>query len=356
MFFHKDKTDFTPEQKNIIRVIEVLSGSMAGEGDKITDMILTARKLFRLSNFESSMFLFAIYFPGLFLFFSAYCLKPYYSNLKLTNIEGNKLFLVHNFIDSKLTILILITQLITIGESAIIFVDKPMLIIIKSIFKSLLKNIGISDEYSANNSSFRLKMNYFSRYFGKGCNSSEMIFYDSKIKENLTSTLKYLKYNKYNLILIPETPVENTKTMTFNCIGKNILIPKGLQSLSKYTSSIISLITDASNKILLPEIQVIIQKNDQTINLFSNIQFFINKYERLAFIHPELYLPFNIPSVWEHLYNETDTENIRIVNTMSLGTKNLVMLSDGQIYLGTRKEIKEVLYGFRAVMDSGYLL
>lgn len=332
------------EFKDMLRTIRVMKGTMAGENESLGILKEWAQKQLRLSTIEFSLFVFAIHHPRLFLKYVSDCLYPVYKEVFYFNEQDRKkLFFVHNFIGAKTAILLLIVKFIREGKKSLIYVDEPVFDILWRMYGVLVKSMGCHypDLSESNKYEFVLKAKYFEKYFGSNCRKSEIRFLNSKKKENLLRALHYFKKENYYMVLIPETAVETKRKIKLEFLGREILLSGGIEILLRYADSVISLLPDASESLMRPKF--LIEESPVDEDTVSLMQSIIKRCERLSFVKPELYLPFNYSSMWKNLYPDEKETDKSIVDILSWKEKCLVLLSDGQFLIGKRSQLKEFI-------------
>ncbi len=334
------------ELKDMLRTIRVMKGTMAGEDESLGALKKMVQKQLYLSTVEFSVYFFALRHPRLFLIYvSKLLFKKYEDLFRNSWKEGGRLFFVHNFIGGKTAILSLISGFINKGIKSIVFVDEAVFLLMKKMYGVILKSIGIEekDHPLPEMEIFSIKGKFFMEYFGPASSQSEIIFLNSRKKENLKRALDYINKNSYNLVMIPETAAGGKKKMLVKFLGKDLLIPGSIEPLLKEAAFLISIIPDASENLMQPEFKIKEYETGPGTEASVLMQSVLKRCENLAFVRPELYLPFNFPSMWNNLFPYEKEENTSIIDVLPWREKCLILLSDGQFLIGSRGKLKEII-------------
>ncbi len=330
-----------PGLRDLLRTIRVMKGTMAGGDENLEELKKMAQKQLYLSTLEFSIYFFALRHPHLFIKYVIECLYPVYKGrFGRHKDEGARIYFVNNFIGGKTAILFLIADFMKNGGKSLVFVDEGVFNVLKRMFRVILESIGgVETPFITGPDRFILNGSHFIKYFGESGRNSEIVFLNSRKKENLYRALHYFKSGLYCLVMIPETAAETKRKITVEMLGRELMLPGGIGILLKKASSVVSVLPDASLNPMLPEL--IIKEYSGNFDKEALLQIIVKSCERLSYVRPDLYLPFNFPSMWKNLYPMDNEIDKSIVDILPLKEKCLILLSDGQFLIGSRHKLKE---------------
>jgi len=340
--FGKEKALEDPDFKGLLNTARIIKATVAGEMSDFKELKSVVKRQLYFSTVEVSLFLFAIRHPKAFLkYVSRYLYPGYKKSLEgFIKNEKNKIFLAHNFIGAKMALLCLCAGFLQNGRKLLLYVDEPLFILLKKMFEEILKSTKNEDAKveAYEDREFVVKGSYLSEYFGNESNDSELCFLNCRKKENFLKAYKAVEKDNYSIALIPEVPIETNRKIKVSFLNKILAFPAGIEMLAGKDASIVSIVPDASDGVL--DMRLSVEEIEQNGKSMTQIfQAIVDKYERLAFVNPELFIPFNYFNMWLDLFDKNGEE--AILDVLRDRGKCYVLLTNGDVYVGSYKQLQQ---------------
>ncbi len=330
-----------PDFKGLLNTIRIIKATMAGDAGDFKELKRLVKRQLYFSTVELSLFLFAIRHPEAFLNYISRYLYPQYEKIVggVVGNEKNRLFLAHNFVGARRVLLLLCAGFLKNGRKLLIYVDKPLFVLLHKMFESLLRSVDKKAKVEVyEDREFIVKGEYLLKYFGGKSVNSEICFLNCRKKENFSKAFRLMKGKGYSMALIPEVPIETKKRIVVSLLSKKLAITSGIEMISRFSDTVVSMVPDCTYGVLdfTLSIEEIERKGRSMKEIFQTIA---SKYERLAFISPELFVPFNYFNMWPDLFDEKSEETI--LDVLRDRGRCYVLLSNGDIYMGSYRELKQ---------------